>query len=182
MKYLVTSADKNYVLNFQEDLSYLVPGEERTVGLSEDGGKTFRLLSIKVLAEGRSLLVAGKDVVRIGSLQLLPSEYRVRCASQGNVTLRSFQGETIRPIRVANQAKGPQKGTLTSPLNGKVISIHHTAPSTVPVGDLLFVIEAMKMENRIVAERALHITRMVATPGALVRAGDPLLEWESPPA
>jgi len=182
MKYLVSSADKKYVLNVQGDLCYLAPGEERTISLSEDGGATFRPRSFKLLAEGRSFLLDGKEVVRIGLLQDLPAGYRVRCAGQGNVTLRTFQGEEVRPIRIASQAKGPQKGTLASPLNGKVISIHAQPGVALAAGDLLFVIEAMKMENRIVAEKPLLIKRLVAAPGSLVRAGDPLLDWETPPA
>jgi pyruvate carboxylase len=49
---------------------------------------------------------------------------------------------------------------------------------TVERGDLLLVMEAMKMETAVVSDRAGTIKRVVARPDAEVDAKDLLLEFE----
>lgn len=61
------------------------------------------------------------------------------------------------------------------PMPGVIVSIKCTARQTVQKGDLLVVMEAMKMENEIFAPFAGTILQVAVSEGASVNTGDPLL-------
>ena len=51
-----------------------------------------------------------------------------------------------------------------------------TSGQTVKCGEVLVIIEAMKMENEIIAPRDCTVTSIITSKGAAVAAGDPLIE------
>jgi acetyl-CoA/propionyl-CoA carboxylase biotin carboxyl carrier protein len=63
---------------------------------------------------------------------------------------------------------------LPSPLQGTVLKVAVEQGAEVAEGDLICVIEAMKMENEIVAHRAGKVTALNVTEGAAVSSGDVL--------
>jgi propionyl-CoA carboxylase alpha chain len=62
-----------------------------------------------------------------------------------------------------------------SPLPGTVVSVHVGAGDEVADGDLLVVVEAMKMEHRITARAGATVTEVLVGPGDRVDAGDLLV-------
>ena len=64
---------------------------------------------------------------------------------------------------------------VTSPLPGTVLDIKVQAGAAVQKGQLVAVIEAMKMENEILAPKAGTVSQIVASKGATVESGAPLL-------
>ncbi len=64
---------------------------------------------------------------------------------------------------------------VAAPLPGTVLSIKVQAGQAVKKGDVLVIIEAMKMENEIVAPKDATVTQIVATSGATVDSGAPLV-------
>lgn len=67
---------------------------------------------------------------------------------------------------------------LTSPMPATVASIHVAPGQAVETGDLLIVLEAMKMELPIRAPRRGRVTVVACRPGELVQPGVPLVELE----
>jgi propionyl-CoA carboxylase alpha chain len=63
-------------------------------------------------------------------------------------------------------------GGLTAPMPGTVLAVHVAAGDTVAGGQLLMIVEAMKMEHRITAPRAGTVREIRAAPGDQVAAGD----------
>jgi acetyl-CoA/propionyl-CoA carboxylase, biotin carboxylase, biotin carboxyl carrier protein len=64
--------------------------------------------------------------------------------------------------------------SLPSPLQGTVLKVAVEQGAEVAEGDLICVIEAMKMENEIVAHRAGKVTSLNVAEGAAVSSGDVL--------
>lgn len=82
----------------------------------------------------------------------------------------------------ANAAPAVQKqavnstGTVAAPMPGTVIRIEKKAGDTVKAGDLVLILEAMKMENEILAPVSGTIAVMNCTPGGTVAGGEDLFE------
>jgi len=64
---------------------------------------------------------------------------------------------------------------ISSPLPGKVLSIKVAAGQAVKEGDLLLTIEAMKMENEIVATIDGTVEEVMVSAEATVQIGDSLI-------
>jgi pyruvate carboxylase subunit B len=67
---------------------------------------------------------------------------------------------------------------ITSPLPGKILSVKVAAGDKVKEGDLLLTIEAMKMENEIVATVDGTVTEVTAKSDSTVQIGDSLVSIE----
>lgn len=69
-------------------------------------------------------------------------------------------------------------GTVPSPLPGNINEVRFSAGQTVKAGDVVIILEAMKMENEIVAPKAGTLTKIHVQKGAVVNTGDPLFDVE----
>ena len=67
---------------------------------------------------------------------------------------------------------------VTSPLPGRIVSVAVNTGQKVKEGDLLLIIEAMKMENEIVAPVNGTVTSVAVKPDATVQIGDNLVSIE----
>lgn len=67
---------------------------------------------------------------------------------------------------------------LTSPMPGKVIKINAKKGAGIKKGSVVLVIEAMKMENNIIAHRDARIDKIPVSVGQMVEAGVPLVYFE----
>ena len=80
------------------------------------------------------------------------------------------------PVLSANIAAAAASGdAVPSPLPGTILKVNVSGGQAVKEGDVLVVIEAMKMENDVVAPRAGTITQVSVPKGATVNTGDTLV-------
>ena len=70
--------------------------------------------------------------------------------------------------------------TLTAPMQGTIVKVAVQDGQTVEAGDLVIVLEAMKMEQPITAHKSGTITNLTATVGATVTNGAPLATITDP--
>jgi acetyl-CoA/propionyl-CoA carboxylase, biotin carboxylase, biotin carboxyl carrier protein len=82
-----------------------------------------------------------------------------------------------RAQRAASAGGGPD--TLTSPLQGNMWKVLVAQGDTVEEGQLLCIIEAMKMENEITAHKAGVIVELPIAEGSPIAAGDPIATIKS---
>ena len=83
-----------------------------------------------------------------------------------------------RSVKAAGEAAAPKEAggdMITAPLQGTVLAVAVSEGQAVKCGAVLVVIEAMKMENEIIAPRDCTVKSIETTKGASVAAGDPLL-------
>lgn len=67
--------------------------------------------------------------------------------------------------------------TLNSPIQGNILSVLVSANKSVKAGDTLLVIEAMKLENEIVADRDGIIEEVFVSVGQTVDNNQPLIKY-----
>ncbi len=80
--------------------------------------------------------------------------------------------------RKAGGSGGASGPTLTAPLQGSIFKVAVEKGAEVAEGDLICVIEAMKMENEITAHRAGKVTELAVTEGASINSGDAICTIE----
>ncbi len=64
---------------------------------------------------------------------------------------------------------------VKSPMPGNILKINAVQGQAVKEGDVLVVLEAMKMENDVVAPRDGTVAQVVVAKGAVVETGSPLV-------
>lgn len=81
-----------------------------------------------------------------------------------------------RRSKTGSGTKAASGDTVTSPMQGTVVKVAVSNGDIVSAGDLIVVLEAMKMEQPITAHKDGTVTNLKAEVGATVTAGTPLAE------
>lgn len=99
------------------------------------------------------------------------------------LALRAGRGRTPGPRRAAPRRSNSRTGVgtasgniLTSPMQGTIVKVAVGEGDLVAEGDLVVVLEAMKMEQALVAHRAGTIAALSADVGGMVAAGSAICE------
>lgn len=85
---------------------------------------------------------------------------------------KAAPAQTSAPAPAAPVSAGA--ATVSAPMPGTILSVNVNAGATVKEGDVLMILEAMKMENEIMAPKAGKIASVSAAKGASVKTGDVL--------
>jgi acetyl-CoA/propionyl-CoA carboxylase biotin carboxyl carrier protein len=142
----------------KEWLKTTAPADTSPPEPSEEGGE--------VVTRDYRVEVSGKlfDVKVIGE------------APAGGVAAPAAGGGKKPPKRERKGGSGPSASSdaLPSPLQGTVLKVAVEQGAEVSEGDLICVIEAMKMENEITAHRSGKVEELPISEGAAVSSGDTL--------
>lgn len=89
--------------------------------------------------------------------------------------VRAASKRPAEPLKVNPKS---QKTRIVAPIPGIVLSIDVKVGDTLKVGDRMLVLEAMKMENNIVCEKAGTITNIKISVGQQVLQDELMIELE----
>jgi acetyl-CoA/propionyl-CoA carboxylase biotin carboxyl carrier protein len=82
------------------------------------------------------------------------------------------QATSRTPARRRASLTGTGSGTVMVPMQGTIVKVVVAVGDTVEVGQTVCVLEAMKMENAVTAEKAGTVKEIRVTEGASVGPGD----------
>lgn len=85
---------------------------------------------------------------------------------------------TAGKLTPVSPSKKPSSKSIKSPLPGNVLKVNVAEGDTFKEGDVLMVMESMKMENNILAERNGTIVKVCAPAGKAVLQDEALFEVE----
>lgn len=175
----------------------LVDGKPKKVEVSKTGNKVFTVnvngetFTVEV-PEGK--LVFGKETqINIGNkvygvmlqgtsktkpftIKVEEASFKVelktatpmqKIASTAEQAIQALKEKATKPKQVG-------LGVVTAPMTGKIISIKVGKGEHVKAGQVLCILEAMKMENEITAPTAGTVREIFVYEGASVNEGDPL--------
>jgi glutaconyl-CoA/methylmalonyl-CoA decarboxylase subunit gamma len=80
------------------------------------------------------------------------------------------------PAPVAAAPSGPVSSTVKAPMPGTVLSLKAAVGQAVRRGDVLLILEAMKMENEITSPSDGTIAAFRVQAGSTVNTGDPMVD------
>ena len=132
------------------------------------------IMKYKITLNGRTYEVE----VEAGKAMLL-SEYEAAAPSAPAAPVAAPVTAPAAPAApVAPAAPAAVTGAgeaVNAPMPGTILKVNVTQGQAVKEGDVLCVLEAMKMENDIIAPKSGTVTQVVAAKGASVSTGDPLI-------
>lgn len=82
----------------------------------------------------------------------------------------------VAPVSAPVQSAAPVAGgdAFDSPLPGMIVQIKCEVGKSYKAGDVLFIIESMKMENDVTLDRDATISAILVTKGQNIQSGTPL--------
>lgn len=154
----------------------------------EYNGESYKI-RLEKQADGSYLATIGEDSYRFDATQLNNGTWLIDYDGQRK-TIHTAKADDMRYVQVngvqyqlekssgRRRASGAasKSGDLTSEMPGQVIDVRVTEGDTVEAGQVLLVLEAMKMEIRITAPYAGTVARVLVTQGDVVDRGQLLAE------
>lgn len=120
------------------------------------------------------VIVNGNEyIVEVDGVKPMPT-------SKPQVSKATYSASAPTAAPTAAHATAPKAASaggakITSPLPGTVLAINVNVGDNVTVGQTVAVLEAMKMENNIAADRAGVVKEVCVNKGANVQEGEPLI-------
>ena len=114
-------------------------------------------------------------------------EYEVELEKQEGVWNVTIEGKSFRIEIEGNsvgdmagnkrkkKGRGKKSGTISSTIPGKIVSIAVEEGDIVAEGDVVMILEAMKMQNEIQAPLSGNVTAVNCKPGDSIEANSPLI-------
>lgn len=96
----------------------------------------------------------------------------------GSAAAKAPVSKTAAPAaapKAAPKSSGAGAVKVTAPMPGKILKVNVSNGQAVKKGDLLIVLEAMKMENEILAPQDGTVASVDTSAGSSVEAGDVLV-------
>lgn len=146
-------------------------------------------LCLEKTDSGVTVLLNGKTEFSFESLELIGDYFSVRL-NQQKINSRVFEQEPhisilidAKPYQFTKPSalSGQQKeggGSLNAPMPGTVVAVHVSQEEAVKSGQVLAILEAMKMEHQIRAPSDGLVKTIFYQQGQTVNEGDPLFELE----
>jgi biotin carboxyl carrier protein len=104
----------------------------------------------------------------------------VQGAAAGNQRYLHLDGGhytlSVQDARTKRRKSSAADGDLTAQMPGQVVDVLVAEGDTVSTGQTLLILEAMKMQNRVVAPGEGRVRRLLVGKGTLVERGQLLLE------
>ena len=112
---------------------------------------------------------------------MLVDEYELKAPAAAAPAAPAVAAAPVAAAAPAAAPAAPAGGALAagevvkSPMPGNVLKINVTPGQKVNEGDVLLILEAMKMENEVVSTKTGTVAQIVVDKGAVVETGSPLV-------
>ena len=132
------------------------------------------LKKYKISVDGKSYEVEVEDVASGASSNVRTAPAAAPAAASAPETAAAPQAAAVKPVSAPADIAGE---ILRAPMPGTILSVAASVGQAVKRGDILLVLEAMKMENEIVAHIDGTISGIYVQKGSTVNAGDTLVAF-----
>ncbi|MBL7670782.1 MAG: acetyl-CoA carboxylase biotin carboxyl carrier protein subunit [Bdellovibrionaceae bacterium] len=97
---------------------------------------------------------------------------------QGKTWCVEKESTTPRRGKAQGTRSSGNRDLISAPMPGKIIKVMVQSGSLAETGQVLVIMEAMKMEYTLKADRVVQIAEVLVKPGQQVRLGDTLISFK----
>lgn len=162
MKYITTVDGTEYLVELLPDRRVSVNGQEYSVNFVEVEGH----LIFTLLVDGRSFEAHVSEDEDIFKVLIQGTLYSAEVIDEREKRLREAGGELASPNG---------DFVLEAPMPGLVVKLPVKVGDAVQTGDVLLILESMKMQNELKSPQAGTVSEVFVEEGASVEKRDPLL-------
>lgn len=125
------------------------------------------------MSETRKVTINGETF----EVKLEPDGNSWKATVEGETFIVEVEGDSAQPIAKPKRSgkKRKKSGTVSSSIPGKVITVEVEVGQEVAEGDVVLILEAMKMQNEIQAPVSGTVTEIHCEEGQSIEANVPLL-------
>lgn len=105
----------------------------------------------------------------VGTTQAIHLDKAADAVPQVNQTAAPIPVSSPVPANAGNMAEGER---IKAPMPGTILGVKVNPGAVVKRGDILFILEAMKMENEIVAPKDGTVVQLLTGKGSVVSTGE----------
>lgn len=146
-----------------KEYKYIINGKEYTVNIEHLEGN---MANVTVNGKAYDVEIVGKEVKKAVAAHPAPTT-----AAKPAASATPAASKPAKPAASASTGAGT---TVKAPLPGTINDVKATVGQQVKEGDVVIILEAMKMENEITAEASGTITAIPVQKGDTVMEGTPL--------
>ena len=130
------------------------------------------------MSETRKVTINGETF----EVKLKPEGNSWKATVEGETFIVEVEGNTAKAIAKPKRSgkKRKKSGTVSSSIPGKVITVEVEVGQEVTEGDVVLILEAMKMQNEVAAPISGTITEINCKSGDNIEANLPLVVIEPP--
>jgi len=139
-------------------------------------GETFEV-EINEIGPQQAITQINKESNKIEQPKVI--ETQVEKTHEKKITASPTKTIEVEPTSIETTDVSKNGASIvTAPLPGKILAINVKKGALIKKGDVLLIIEAMKMENEIFAAEHGKISKIFVNPGDYIIAGQKLIELE----
>jgi biotin carboxyl carrier protein len=175
----------------------LIEGKKRKIELSRSGEKSFTIMidgktrrveidpsnlspdkpfTIKIDGKAYQIEMPIAEQAKEIPVKVYEAVFKAEIrAPARKIGFATFQPTTAAPTKKTAANKQILEGAVAAPMTGKIVSLKVKKGDQVKAGQVLCVIEAMKMENEILAPKPGTVNDVIVSEGSSVSEGDLLL-------
>ncbi len=131
-----------------------------------------QLVGTKAAVNGKELSVEEED----GAITVGGKKFFIDYSEEGDPALFIVNGIACEVAKGASGKTNVKE--ILAPISGRITELNVKEREEVSEGQVLLVLEAMKMENQIKSPRSGKISKVTVAKGASVRAGEVLIGFE----
>ncbi|XP_072114949.1 propionyl-CoA carboxylase alpha chain, mitochondrial isoform X1 [Mobula birostris] len=152
----------------QAGSSYTVEVDGKTLSVTSEWNLASPLLPVTIDGTPRTIQCLYRDAAGNMKIQYLGTVYKLQVLTQLAAELNKYMPEKVLED-IGN--------TIISPMPGTIVSINVAVGDEVSDGQEVCVIEAMKMQNSLMATKSGKVKEINCKPGDTVGEGDVLIEF-----
>ncbi len=184
-EYIISAEGRNRkarLLRLTPENHALIELDNKTIEISFPENLSFdKLASVSVNGKKHTIKLTRNDRPQTFSVDVDGKRFTLQLKAERKKPNKESSPFAIPPDALSKRRKPDVKrsGAVTSLMPGKVVLLKVKAGDKVKVGDPLCVLEAMKMENEIVAPKGGTIIQVNVEQGSVVDKGDVLFLLKS---